>query len=294
MLSRCPRCRSPIQVGWSLCPTCGLSHSDRHGSLKCRTCGERTSSHYEVCPFCGADLEPAPFPLWPPRRYFGFAKTALGAVLVAAIVFGLVRVRPGVERGVSQVAAFFMPTPTATPTATGTPTLTPTSTGTPTMTPTSTPTPSPTFTPTVTPTETSPPAQILPATVTPTSTSTPTPTPRFRVPVLIGPPDGEIFAGPDQFVILSWKPAGQLAEDEWYAVRLSWAENGTFSQRGGDNLKETSWRIPAGFYWGKADQESGRAYEWYVYVERVTETEDGQRVGEPVSPSSETRVFYWQ
>ncbi len=87
---------------------------------------------------------------------------------------------------------------------------------------------------------------------------------------------------------------GQLAEDEWYAVRLSWAENGTFSQRGGNNLKETSWQIPADFYWGKADQESGRAYEWYVYVERVTETEDGQRVGESVSSSSETRVLYWQ
>lgn len=100
--------------------------------------------------------------------------------------------------------------------------------------------------------------------------------------------------GPEQFVVLSWKPVGTLAADEWYAVRLSWSENGVFSQRGGNNLKETSWRIPADFYWGKADQETGRAYEWYVYVERVTEGEDGQRVGEPVSPFSETRVLYWQ
>ena len=94
--------------------------------------------------------------------------------------------------------------------------------------------------------------------------------------------------------MLSWEPAGKLAEDEWYAVRLSWSENGSFSQRGGNNLKGTSWRIPADFYYGKADHATGRAYEWYVYVEQVTEAEDGQRVGEPVSPFSETRVLYWQ
>jgi hypothetical protein len=111
---------------------------------------------------------------------------------------------------------------------------------------------------------------------------------------LIGPPDGEIFVGREQYVVLSWEPVGLLADNEWYAVRLSWSENGTLGQRGGNNLKQTSWQIPADFYWGKADQETGRAYEWYVYVERVTETEDGQRVGEPVSPSSKTRVLYWQ
>jgi hypothetical protein len=111
---------------------------------------------------------------------------------------------------------------------------------------------------------------------------------------LIGPADGKIFAGQEQFVLLSWEPAGKLAEDEWYAVRLSWSENGSFSQRGGNNLKGTSWRIPADFYYGKADHETGRAYQWYVYVEQVTEMEDGQRVGEPVSPFSDTRVLYWQ
>jgi hypothetical protein len=111
---------------------------------------------------------------------------------------------------------------------------------------------------------------------------------------LIGPPDGQIFLGADQFVILRWQSAGQLADDEYYAVRLSWSENGEFAQRGGNNLKETSWQIPADFYWGKADRETGRAYKWYVYVERVTEGENGERVGEPVSPPSEIRLLYWQ
>ena len=106
--------------------------------------------------------------------------------------------------------------------------------------------------------------------------------------------DGKCSQRSHQFVVLSWEPAGELAKDEWYAVRISWAENGTLSQRGGNNLKETSWQIPADFYWGKADHESGRAYEWYVYVERVTEADDGEKVGEPVSSFSETRVLYWR
>jgi hypothetical protein len=100
--------------------------------------------------------------------------------------------------------------------------------------------------------------------------------------------------GRDQFIILRWESAGRLQDNEWYAVRLSWAENGVFAQRGGNNVKETSWEIPSDFYWGKADQKTGRAYEWYVYVERVTEGENGERVGEPVSPPSETRVLFWQ
>jgi hypothetical protein len=112
--------------------------------------------------------------------------------------------------------------------------------------------------------------------------------------VLISPSNEEVFVGSEQLVVLSWEPVGSLSEDEWYAVRLSWSEGGVFGQRGGNNVKETSWRIPAEFFWGKADHESGRAYEWYVYVERVTETDDGQRVGEPVSDPSENRILYWQ
>jgi hypothetical protein len=294
MNSLCPRCRSPIQHEWVLCPTCGLPYTSGRRNIKCRACGERTSSSHQVCPACGNDLKAAPFPLWPPKRYARFLRIAVAAILIAGIISGLVRIGPGVERGANQVAAFFLPTPTPTATATGTSTATPTTTSTPTTTPTFTPVPTSTATPTATPTETPSPTLALPATATPSPTPTPTPTPRFRAPVLTGPDDGAIFRGRDQFVVLSWRPAGKLAEDEWYAVRLSWSENDVVSQRGGNNLKDTTWQIPADFYYGKADQETGRAYEWYVYVEKVTETKDGQRVGEPVSPFSETRVLYWQ
>jgi hypothetical protein len=95
-------------------------------------------------------------------------------------------------------------------------------------------------------------------------------------------------------VVLAWQAAGELRAGEWYAVRLSWSENGVFAQRGGDNVKETAWRLPADAFHLKADHGTGRAYEWYVYVERVTEGADKQRVGESLSPPSERRTFFWQ
>ena len=95
-------------------------------------------------------------------------------------------------------------------------------------------------------------------------------------------------------VILSWEPAGQLAADEWYAVRLSWRENGVFSERSGNNVKETSWQLPANLLWGKADHETGRQYEWYVFVEKVSQTDTGEKKGESQSPPSEKRTFLWQ
>jgi len=294
MTSRCPRCDSPIAGEWAVCPTCGLSRPSSWGYIKCRKCGARARRIYFVCPGCGADLKPAPFPLWPipVGRYLQFAG---GALLVMGIAWGAVRVRPDIERGASQVLTFFMPTPTLTPTATGTATPTPTPTSTPTCTATPTSTSTVASTPTATPSETVTPTRLaLPATATPTATPTPTPTPRFLAPVLLGPPDGEIFVGREQFVVLSWKPVGLLAPDEWYAVRILWSEDGVSAQRGGTNLKETSWQVPADFYWGKADQETGRAYEWYVYIEKVAQSQEGQRVGEAVSAPSETRVLYWQ
>ncbi len=293
MTPHCPRCHTRLKTDWTLCPACGLPNPAHvAGLIRCRVCGARTPRGYRVCPSCGADLEPALFGLMAPARYF---KIAGGVLLGTAIIIGLMRIKPRVEQGADQVATFFMPTPTATPTVTRMPTSSPTPTATPTNTATPTSTPTPTATPTSTPT--APEAtstRRTTSTPTATPTVTPTPAPPFPAPALVGPDDGVIIRGRDQRVVLQWEPAGPLAADEWYAVRLSWSENGVFEQRGGNNLKETAWQIPADFFWGKADQETGRAYKWYVFVERVTETADGTKVGEPLSPPSETRTLYWQ
>jgi len=35
-------------------------------------------------------------------------------------------------------------------------------------------------------------------------------------------------------------------------------------------------------------------YEWHVFVEKVTTDEAGNQTGIPVSPTSESRIFFWQ
>ncbi len=290
----CRRCRAEVAKEWALCPVCGQPQPAGGGAIRCGVCGQLNPGIHRVCAACGADLRPRwsafLIPLWP---YLKWGFVTLTIVLAGA---GLFQMRSELEQRTVEVVAFFMPTPTPTVT----PTSTPTSTPTPTLTPTATSTSTPTATPTNTPTVTNTPLVVLPATATPTATPTatltptPTPTPRFRAPVLLGPPDQQIFSGRNQFVVLAWEPAGELRADEWYAVRLSWSENGVFAQRGGNNVKETAWLVPADLFYLKADQETGRAYEWYVYVERVTEGPNGERVGEPLSPPSEKRVFYWQ
>jgi len=275
-----------------LCPECGRARSRRAGGIRCGVCGQVNPRTHRVCDRCGADVE---------RRFLAFLaplwhviKWAAVTVGVALVAMGFFRIRGGIEQRTNEVVSFFVATPTATPTPTNTATATPSPTLTPTATPTAPPTATPTATGTSTSTPTSTPVVRLPATATSTATPTATPTPRFRAPELLGPPDEQIFVGRNQLVVLAWQPAGVLEADEWYAVRLSWEENGVFAQRGGDNVREPAWRVPADAVFLEADQDTGRAYRWVVYVERVTVGADGQRVGESLSPPSEARTFYWQ
>jgi hypothetical protein len=110
--------------------------------------------------------------------------------------------------------------------------------------------------------------------------------------VLLGPEDGTLF-GRDAELVLKWEGMGPLAENEWYAVRLNWLENGQLSF-GGTNVKENFWIVPADQYWGLADQSTGRKYEWLVFIEAITVNENGEQIARPVSEVSETLSFLWQ
>ena len=86
---------------------------------------------------------------------------------------------------------------------------------------------------------------------------------------------------------------GPLAPNEFYAVRMNWQQDGQLSY-GGTNVKENFWIVPPEAYWGKADEFTGRKYEWYVYIEEITTNDSGQEIGRPISETSETYSFLWQ
>jgi hypothetical protein len=86
---------------------------------------------------------------------------------------------------------------------------------------------------------------------------------------------------------LKWEPVGPLADDEWYAVRLVFLQQGEPVYQG-DQIKASDWRVPDRFYY----QADGPAleYRWYVFVER--QNPDGSTT--PLSPESKTSVFRWE
>lgn len=290
MENECPNCHSELEPGWQSCPKCGFSKTKQsETTIRCKNCSRRAPDNLLVCPHCGANLEPKPFPV---------LQFSLVAVLVGGLIFGGIWLGPWLQAGTHEVAVFINP-PTPTPTFTVTPTFTPTPTHTPSPTPTETltPTPSPTLTPTrtptltPTPTETNTPVPGAP-TETPTPTITPTPTPKFGKPVVLGPTDGKLF-GRGEELILRWQDMGPLADNEYYAVRLTWQQDGQLAY-GGTNIKNNFWVIPSDLYWGLADEFTGRKYEWYVYVEEITTDANGQKIARPASDVSDTYSFLWQ
>ncbi len=253
--------------------------------IRCKYCQSPAPDYLKVCPTCGATLEAHPLP---------YLKPIIAIVIVAILIGGGWGVTPLLKAKTQSVAQWINPpTPTPTPTVTPTPTLIPSMTPTPspTNTPIPTATPSPTQTPTLAPTETPTLEPTVANVFTVTPSPTFTPTPNFGTIILISPEDNVQF-DKDHPIILTWEPAGELAEDEWYAVRMNWLQNGERAY-GGTNTKDTSWTIPATQYYGKADQGTGRVYEWNVSVERVTVNEAGDKVGIPVSEPSESRIFFW-
>lgn len=50
-IARCPKCRQPIEKGYSKCPSCGMDMS-----VACPDCGCSVASYLKQCPGCGASL----------------------------------------------------------------------------------------------------------------------------------------------------------------------------------------------------------------------------------------------
>ncbi len=127
---------------------------------------------------------------------------------------------------------------------------------------------------------------------TQTPTLTPTPAPPYLAPALLGPADGSAFAGPDAAILLNWTSVGILEPDEWYVVRLR-RLGAVAAQPTSIWTKTTAWRLDATLY--TEELAVPRQFQWQVIVMHQTGVaEDGTRIGEEISPPSETRTFSWQ
>ena len=211
----------------------------------------------------------------------------------AALLAGVAPAKTPTEAG-SLVAPVLSPSPSPTATATPepSPTVVPTPTDTPSLLPTTGPTPTPiiivvTATPAPEPSPTSTPAPTdTPISSTqPTPTVTPPPAFKYQAPVLLEPQDGGVVPG--RLALLKWEPVGPLADDEWYAVRLVYLQQGKPVYQG-DPVKVPEWLVPERFYY----QADGPAleYSWFVFVER--RNPDGSMT--QLSPESKTFTFRWQ
>jgi serine/threonine protein kinase len=160
--------------------------------------------------------------------------------------------------------------------------------------------PAPTVTltpaPLILPRTTTPPAsptreptkQVVVNVHTPTPTLPPTPVAPvylYDAPLLTEPISRSVVAGP--LVFLKWQPIEKLQENDWYAIRLVYFQNGEAVYEG-DRVKAPEWRIP-GLFYHQADGPE-LLYTWYVFVERLRS--DGST--EQVSPESEHWLFHWE
>ena len=287
-MESCRWCGASVSPKDVVCSRCGARL--RRESATCRSCRGEIRSGLAVCPHCGDELLRRRIP-W---KLIG---SLAGVALIAVIVYVVLTTVP---------LPFDLPFVAAAPTATPTEVIlppTPTSTATQ-RPPTATPTSTATFTPviTATATVTISPTAALTATVTllPEQTATPTPTEtagfRYAAPKLIEPEDESDWA-PDHPLVFSygarielrWEAVGTLAEDEWYAVALTYTNSQNEPSMGpGGWIKETSWGVEGDDLYNLLGGD--RIVMWSVTVVRdPMNTGDGVNI----SPESETWMFRW-
>ncbi len=103
-------------------------------------------------------------------------------------------------------------------------------------------------------------------------------------PELIGPELGAHFTGTDQTIILKWKPVKDLAEDEYYLVRVdyNYAETNQAVQY---TTRETHFTLPVSLY----HLPNCSVFNWRITLMQQTGVKDGELEGRPLSFGS----LYW-
>lgn len=125
-------------------------------------------------------------------------------------------------------------------------------------------------------------------TPTPRPTSTPTPGPPYQAPVPLRPADDQIFHGDEEPIMLAWTSVGILGDDEYYLVHMRYMVDDEAVAEWSEWRKDTGWRVPSELQ--PPSEARSHLFRWDVTVMR--RTGEGSE-GEPLSPTSEVRSFYW-
>ncbi len=123
------------------------------------------------------------------------------------------------------------------------------------------------------------------------ATPTPLPIVLLPAPVMLSPGDQSPYSGADAFIELVWASADGIPPGAGYRVSIRWTEQGAPMEYLVPITTATSIRMPAWLF-GKADQPA-RQYFWSVRVVRPGTDGQGNEKDVLLSPSSPTRVLYW-
>jgi hypothetical protein len=138
-------------------------------------------------------------------------------------------------------------------------------------------------------------ATQAPTRAAPTLTPRPSATPKYAAPILSEPPYGVSISWSYK-ALLMWQPVGDLAEDEYYCVRLDAYRESDQSPWYGDYVftKDSSFLAGDAFLAPFHPPESqGRAnvYWWVSLVRKTGEDQAGKPVGVEISPPSDKWLF---
>ncbi len=124
----------------------------------------------------------------------------------------------------------------------------------------------------------------------PEATPTSRPSLKYAAPVLLAPAPMAEFHGKFEEIILSWKPVGVLAANEFYDVTIRYFVGDEARYWGSGLITETSWQVPVEAGFGLAGKDK---FDWWVTV-RLGGTAANGQPDIPLSPSSEERPFIWR
>lgn len=135
---------------------------------------------------------------------------------------------------------------------------------------------------------------VIPIGPTGTATAGPQPTPTgppiYAAPLLLSPPDGQMFEGNEEPILLQWASVGILRENEYYLVHLEQVEGGTPPTP--FRTRATGWHVPVDLFPKPTD--SRRVFQWQVRVVRITGAHaDGTPIYSDAGPASAIRSFQW-